>query len=176
MSVLLLRALHAAFHGPCKYLCQGLNAACSGQGSGMPGSARRERESCYVHHLQHAAFLLAQGDSRIVALMSLEIGGENCIEPMVLAAELGLPVVDCDGMGRAFPELQMFVPFINGFKAYPCVLVAADGRVQACTQCPSAKALEDFMRVACFDFGYVLFVLCRFYTKCVCVCVLFWDR
>ena len=39
--------------------------------------------------------------------MSAEIGGANAIEPLEVAAMLNLPVVDCDGMGRAFPELQV---------------------------------------------------------------------
>src|ERR1044071_3766993 len=36
-----------------------------------------------------------------------EIGGSNSMRPMIVAAQVGLPVVDGDGMGRAFPELQM---------------------------------------------------------------------
>ena len=38
---------------------------------------------------------------------SIEAGGLNSTIPFVAAAELGLPVVDADGMGRAFPEVQM---------------------------------------------------------------------
>ena len=37
------------------------------------------------------------------ATMSIESGGMNSIRPIYLAARLGIPVVDCDGMGRAFP-------------------------------------------------------------------------
>ena len=35
--------------------------------------------------------------------MAGEIGGGNGILPVALAAMAGLPVVDADGMGRAFP-------------------------------------------------------------------------
>src|SRR5438309_10967112 len=35
------------------------------------------------------------------AVMSLEIGGNNAIQPLMAAAHLGLPVVDADTMGRA---------------------------------------------------------------------------
>ncbi len=49
---------------------------------------------------------------KIVAVMSAEIGGLNSMEPLVVAAKTGLPVVDCDGMGRAFPELQVELVFI----------------------------------------------------------------
>src|ERR1700758_1095482 len=38
------------------------------------------------------------------AVMSLEIGGGNGIQPLMAAAHLGLPVVDADTMGRAYPE------------------------------------------------------------------------
>ena len=38
------------------------------------------------------------------AIMSLEIGGGNALQPFMAAALLGRPVVDGDCMGRAFPE------------------------------------------------------------------------
>src|SRR2546430_7750565 len=41
------------------------------------------------------------------AVMSVEIGGGNAIQPFMAAALLGKPVVDADAMGRAFPEAQM---------------------------------------------------------------------
>ena len=41
------------------------------------------------------------------AVMSLEIGGGNAIQPFMAAALLDRPVVDADCMGRAFPEAQM---------------------------------------------------------------------
>ncbi len=41
------------------------------------------------------------------AVMSFEIGGFNALEPLVVGAQAGLPVVDADQMGRAFPQLQV---------------------------------------------------------------------
>lgn len=43
----------------------------------------------------------------IVAIMPVEIGGSNSMIPLAAAAQMGLPVVDADAMGRAFPEIQM---------------------------------------------------------------------
>ncbi len=43
----------------------------------------------------------------LTALLSFEIGGGNGLEPLALAARMGLPVVDADLMGRAFPEMQV---------------------------------------------------------------------
>ena len=37
--------------------------------------------------------------------------------PIVVAAKLGIPLVDCDGMGRAFPELPMVTFHLNGMSA-----------------------------------------------------------
>lgn len=53
------------------------------------------------------------------AVMPAEIGGLNALLPLVLAAKTGLPVVDADGMGRAFPELQMTTFHVHGQSASP---------------------------------------------------------
>ncbi len=48
----------------------------------------------------------------IYAFMPIEAGGVNSMLPIAAAARLNMPMVDVDGMGRAFPELQMvtFLP------------------------------------------------------------------
>jgi len=55
----------------------------------------------------------------IRATMSIEAGGLNSVVPIFLAARLRLPMVDCDGMGRAFPELQMVTHTIYGISSTP---------------------------------------------------------
>lgn len=52
----------------------------------------------------------------------VEIGGVNSMIPIAAAAEAGLPLVDADGMGRAFPELQMLLPTLDGVPACPMAL------------------------------------------------------
>ena len=39
--------------------------------------------------------------------MLWEVGGNNGFQPFLAASLLGLPVVDCDAMGRAFPQADM---------------------------------------------------------------------
>ena len=90
---------------------------------------------------------------KVTALMSAEIGGMNCIEPLIVAADLNLPVLDCDGMGRAFPELQMFAPFMYGCKIYPSTIADDKGRRAVALKCKGPKELEDAFRRVAIDMG-----------------------
>ena len=51
---------------------------------------------------------------KIYAFMPIEAGGVNSMLPIAACARLGLPLVDCDGMGRAFPELARAVTMSCG--------------------------------------------------------------
>jgi len=44
---------------------------------------------------------------RPTVVFPVEIGGSNAFTPFCIAGKMGLPILDADGMGRAFPELQM---------------------------------------------------------------------
>jgi len=66
---------------------------------------------------------------RVDALMPIEIGGANGLAPLLAASRLGVPVLDADGMGRAFPESQMAVLNLNGLSACPSIVTAAGGGV-----------------------------------------------
>lgn len=61
------------------------------------------------------------------AVFPIEIGGSNGLAPLLLAAERGIPMVDCDGMGRAFPESQMVVFDIYGCDASPVIITDDKG-------------------------------------------------
>lgn len=63
----------------------------------------------------------------ITAVMSIEAGGLNTIMPVSVAAEMGLPLVDCDAMGRAFPEIQMVTHSIFGRSATPMAMADEKG-------------------------------------------------
>lgn len=66
---------------------------------------------------------------KVTAVMSAEIGGLNALYPVAIATHLGLPVVDADGMGRAFPELQMVSFNIFGQRSAPMVMTDEHGDV-----------------------------------------------
>ena len=67
---------------------------------------------------------------KAVALMSAEAGGVNSTIPIVAAAELGLPLLDADGMGRAFPEIPMCSMSVRGISATPMALADEKGNLE----------------------------------------------
>jgi DUF917 family protein len=56
---------------------------------------------------------------KATATMPIEAGGINSTIPIYAAAKLGVPMVDADGMGRAFPEIPMVSFSIGGVSASP---------------------------------------------------------
>lgn len=63
------------------------------------------------------------------AIACEEIGGANSMEPLIIAAQAGIPVVDADGMGRAFPEMQMTTYSIYGHQSTPSAMSDPHGNV-----------------------------------------------
>jgi DUF917 family protein len=63
----------------------------------------------------------------ITAVMSAEIGGANSMIPMSLGTRVGLPVVDGDLIGRAFPEIQLTTLTLHGLHASPFALADEHG-------------------------------------------------
>jgi DUF917 family protein len=61
------------------------------------------------------------------ATMPIECGGINSTMPLVVGALTGLPVVDADGMGRAFPELQMETFHVYGVPGTPMAITNEHG-------------------------------------------------
>ncbi len=59
---------------------------------------------------------------KATAIIPFEAGGVNSTLPVLVAAEMGLPVLNADGMGRAFPELQMETFGVYGVKASPMAI------------------------------------------------------
>jgi DUF917 family protein len=90
---------------------------------------------------------------KVSSVISAEIGGSNSIEPMVTAAKAGLPVVDGDGMGRAFPEVQMSTFFIYGLHPAPGAIADDKGNVVVFQKIVDMYWLERFARHVAVDMG-----------------------
>jgi DUF917 family protein len=92
---------------------------------------------------------------RIDAIICAEVGGINSIAPLVASALTGKPVLDADGMGRAFPELQMSTHFIYGVPCTPAALVDEKGNRIVFAHITDAFTLERFARDLCVAMGCV---------------------
>ena len=92
---------------------------------------------------------------RFRAIMSLEIGGGNAIQPMMAAAHLGLPVVDADCKGRAYPEAQMTSFAVGGLKPWPLTSVDPRGVESIVARVPTWKWMERVSRRICTEYGSI---------------------
>lgn len=90
----------------------------------------------------------------VSALIADEIGGANALAPVIVAARAGLPVLDADGMGRAFPEVQMTTFSIYGVNEDDFAAVADDkGNVVLVRHVAEAVWMERFLRNAVVQMG-----------------------
>lgn len=125
-------------------------AECGGIGAPVVGVEKiEEGGECYraVRAVEEAAGVT------VSAMISAEIGGANAIEPIIAAAMAGLPVVDGDGMGRAFPEVQMTTYMIYGAPAAPAAIADDKGNVVVFRQMVDMFWLERFARDASVAMG-----------------------
>ncbi len=89
----------------------------------------------------------------VSALISAEIGGANAMEPVLTAAQAGLPVLDGDGMGRAFPEIQMSTYMIYGAPVEPAAIADEKGNVVVFRHVNDMFELERFARQVAVNMG-----------------------
>lgn len=92
-------------------------------------------------------------DCKVDALISAEIGGSNSMEPMLTAAQAGIPVVDGDGMGRAFPEMQMTTWSIYGHNSAPAAMVDEKNNVVVLRNTHDEFWLETLARATVVAMG-----------------------
>ncbi|MGP7998592.1 MAG: DUF917 domain-containing protein [Streptosporangiaceae bacterium] len=88
----------------------------------------------------------------VAALMASEIGGGNGVLPVTWAARMGLPVVDADGMGRAFPEVPQVTMQLAGISPSPAVMTDERGNL-VLFQAISGHWMERLERAAAVEFG-----------------------
>jgi DUF917 family protein len=77
---------------------------------------------------------------QVDALIPFEAGGINSMIPIMLAAQRRLPVIDGDGMGRAFPQLEMETFNVYGVPASPVVIADERGNRVTFETATAAKA------------------------------------
>ena len=93
----------------------------------------------------------------IEAVVPPEAGGVNTPVPMAVAGAVGIPVIDADGMGRAFPELQMTSFYIHGVSPSPTAAADEKGHVTIC-DASDALLTERIIRNAAMAYGGISWI------------------
>jgi DUF917 family protein len=90
---------------------------------------------------------------KVDAIAPLEMGGSNSLVALAVGAQLDVPVLDGDGMGRAFPELQMVTYLIYGCSPAPAALADEKGNRTLLTRVADVYALERIARAVTIEYG-----------------------
>ena len=93
------------------------------------------------------------------AIMPIEAGGVNATLPLVVGALSGLPVIDADGMGRAFPELQMVTYNVGDVSINPLVVIN-DFYETGIFNSRNSSSGEWLSRAVCVRMGGICQVAC----------------
>jgi uncharacterized protein len=93
------------------------------------------------------------------AVMPIEAGGINSTVPLLVGALMGLPVIDADGMGRAFPEVQMTTYNVAGVSGNPHVLADDKKSNVICNTLNNYEA-EWLCRAVCVRMGGIAQMAC----------------
>ncbi len=83
---------------------------------------------------------------KVGGLVSAEVGGANGIPPFYAAPALGLPVVDADAMGRAFPTSYMTSYELFGLPPGPGVIVDTASNAIATINASNSEEMERILR------------------------------
>ena len=89
----------------------------------------------------------------VVATIPIEVGGSNSFVPLIAGAQLGIPTVDADGMGRAFPEWSMISFYFDGVAPSPVVMTDSLDRKIIIEGVDTPQTLERIGRAVCVQLG-----------------------
>lgn len=155
-SIALLEALRALeLHGPAEVVSlsdlpdDGLVLPLAGVGAPVVSVEKIANGSEGTRLVREAERLAGRA---VTALMAAEIGGGNGLYPVAHAAALGLPIVDADGLGRAFPEMLQNSMELAGISPSPAVMTDERGNVVVLRPTDGVW-LERLCRSAAVAFG-----------------------
>ncbi|PNP78653.1 hypothetical protein FNYG_07999 [Fusarium nygamai] len=96
------------------------------------------------------------GHKSIDAVMGLEIGGANGMEPMLVGSSrfFNAPVIDGDWMGRAYPTYwQTTLAVHKPLELVPCAIDSGDGKSIIMTRAPDDEIVDRALRASCSEMG-----------------------
>ncbi len=155
LNLLNLRELYAAgrtvtLKDPMTLPDDALIAVLSSQGAPLVGQERLADSAMALKPLRIMEEYLGR---KFDALMPVEIGGGNGLHAIMVAAATGLPAIDADAMGRAYPEAQMTSFAVADLQCYPLAISDIRENEVVIPKAHSWKWMERTSRKICTEFG-----------------------
>ena len=89
---------------------------------------------------------------KVDAVLPIEIGGMNSLMPLLTACATGLPVIDADGMGRAFPSGDRTSFGVAGMSPFP-IMIMNEHLETVTIEASNALRGEKITRTALVELG-----------------------
>ncbi|KND93079.1 Hydantoin utilization protein A [Tolypocladium ophioglossoides CBS 100239] len=96
------------------------------------------------------------GHKKIDAVMGLEIGGANGMEPMLVGSSrfFDAPIIDGDWMGRAYPTYWQTTLAVHAPRELvPCAIDSGDGKSIIMTRTSDDEIVDRALRASCAEMG-----------------------
>lgn len=93
---------------------------------------------------------------RFDAVMGLEIGGANGLEPFLVGSSrfFDSPTIDGDWMGRAYPTYWQTTLAVHApLELVPCAIDSGDGKTIVMTRAPNDEIVDRALRASCSEMG-----------------------
>ncbi|KAL4982921.1 hypothetical protein BDW68DRAFT_182082 [Aspergillus falconensis] len=105
----------------------------------------------------HEELIRATGSPKVSGFMALEIGGGNGVLNLGVAARFGVPCVDADYMGRAYPTTWQVTANVYGTERgealVPMTIASGDGSFITMTASRTDKLVDRILRASCVEMG-----------------------
>jgi len=122
---------------------------------GSPATSNERLQSLETVHAFNALMEYLRLDS-FDAVMGLEIGGANGLEPFLVGSSrfFDRPVIDGDWMGRAYPTYwQTTIAVHAPGELVPCVIDSGDGKTIIMTKASNDEIVDRALRASCAEMG-----------------------
>lgn len=123
-------------------------------GSPEVSMERLENDECLKAHDE---LMRVTNSDPVSGFLALEIGGGNGVLNLGVSAHYGVPCVDADYMGRAYPTFWQVTPNVygkaNGDALVPATIASGDGTLITMTRSRTDRLVDKALRAACVEMG-----------------------
>ncbi|KAJ6028442.1 hypothetical protein N7540_004018 [Penicillium herquei] len=123
-------------------------------GSPEVSMERLENDECLK---AHGELMRVTQSPPVSGFLALEIGGGNGVLNLGVSAHYGVPCLDADYMGRAYPTFWQVTPNVygaaNGDALVPATIASGDGTFITMTKSRTDKLVDKALRAACVEMG-----------------------